>query len=394
MLARWTALGIAVAATLALGAGSDQADPPAHTPPDAPAARGQTRIAVSVTRCGTGWTDIAPGQQHFLLQNTDTRSGEVLLTDARTAAVFAEVEPLGPGTTTSLEIFLGSGRYAFRCAMEDEATVVGPTVTVPGSVTTPVAPVLAVTQGDLIEATKNYETYVRGRIPHVIRLTARLQAAIGAGDLSAARPAWLAAHLEYERLGAAYDAFGPLDTAINGTPNGLPDGVKDRDWSGFHRLEYGLWHGESARSLEPPAAGLMAAMTSLRAQFAPVQIAPLDLSLRAHEITENAVQFELTGQSDFGSHSNLATVRANLDGTRAVLAIIRPLLTGRYPQLPTLDGEVARTGTDLDRLRGRTGWPALDALPTGERERINADLSQLSELLAPVASILEPRRPS
>ena len=44
---------------------------------------------------------------------------------------------------------------------------------------------------------------------------ADLKNAIDRGDLAAARSAWLPAHLQYERLGAAYDAFG-LGTAPDG----------------------------------------------------------------------------------------------------------------------------------------------------------------------------------
>ena len=49
-------------------------------------------------------------------------------------------------------------------------------------------------------------------------------------------------------------AFGDADGVINGTDAGLPGGVHDPDFTGFHRIEYGLWHGESTRSLKAPAA--------------------------------------------------------------------------------------------------------------------------------------------
>ena len=38
-----------------------------------------------------------------------------------------------------------------------------------------------------------------------------LAADVRGGNLGAARTAWLTAHLTYERLGAAYDAFGDFD---------------------------------------------------------------------------------------------------------------------------------------------------------------------------------------
>jgi iron uptake system component EfeO len=388
VLTRPARLGIPVLLVLALAACSDG--------PTAPAAASGTEITVSVSRCGAGWTDVSPGQKHFVLHNTDTRAGEVLLTDASTAAVYAEVEPVGPGSTANLDIALGSGRYTFRCAMEDEATVVGPAVTVPGHVRRPVEPVSAVTQADLITATKAYQDYVRGQIPVLVRLTTSLRGRIAARDLPGARRAWLPAHLEYERLGAAYDAFGDLDGEINGLPSGLPGGVHDPDWAGFHRIEYGLWHGSSAAALLGPAGALLTAVRRLGGDFASAQIDPLVLSIRAHEIAENALEFELTGRSDFGSGSGLATVSANLDGTRTVLGIIRPLLTSRYAALGVVQSMLTRTSADLAVLHpsSRAVWPALSSLSTRDRELLDADLSRLTELLAPIASILEPRRAS
>jgi iron uptake system EfeUOB component EfeO/EfeM len=54
--------------------------------------------------------------------------------------------------------------------------------------------------------------------------------------------------------------------------------------------------------------------------------AHLDLGLRTHEILENALQFQLSGHDDYGSGTTLA----NVDGTRELLSLLRPALTGRY----------------------------------------------------------------
>jgi iron uptake system component EfeO len=347
---------------------------------------GAQTVLVSVDRCGSGWTAPTAGLTHFTLRNVDTRSGEVYLTDAASGAVYAEVDPIGAGTTAPLTVELGGGSYAFRCAMEDEAPVVGPTVRIDGAPLASPTPVQAVSQADLIQATQQYEAYVKGRIPALRQLTATLRADIDRGDLVRARADWLPAHLEYERLGAAYGAFGDLDGEINGTPTGSPDGVSDPEWTGFHRVEYGLWHGQSAAALRPAADALGEAVDGLTAEFADAQIDPLDVSIRAHEITENALQFELTGKTDFGSGSNLATIGANLDGTAAVLGILHPLLTSRYPQLDATTALLAKTRRDV------TAGGSLAALRTPQRELLDADLSQLSEDLAPIASILEPRR--
>ncbi|MDH6212841.1 iron uptake system EfeUOB component EfeO/EfeM [Streptomyces pseudovenezuelae] len=212
------------------------------------------------------------------------------------------------------------------------------------------------------------------------------------GDLAGARTAWLPAHLEYERLGAAHDAFGDADGEINGTDAGLPDGVHDKDFVGFHRVEYGLWHGRSAGALKVPATALAKAVTALRDSWAQTRMNPAQLGLRAHEILENAVQFELTGRTDYGSGSNLATARANLDGTREVLSRLRPLLATRYPELPSLEGQLDRAQDTLDGFRRGGAWTPLDRLSRTRREDVDAVLGDLVERLASVATLFDPRR--
>lgn len=380
---RFVAAVAAVAAVAVLAGCSSSPSPARHK--DAP-----VTIDVSVTSCGTGWTHPSVGHQDFLLRNTDTNPGEVYLTDARTGAVFASVDTLGAGTTANMSVDLGGGHYAFRCVMQDQNVVVGPTVTLTGTANVVSPSVLPVSQQQLIGPTKQYEAYVIRQLPTLAGDVGRLRADIDRGDLVRARTDWLPAHLVYERLGAAYGAFGDADTAINGLPDGLPGGVHDRGFTGFHRIEYGLWHGERASTLAPFADRLARAVAGLRKDFPRAQIDPVDVAIRAHEITENALQFELTGQSDFGSGSNLATVAANLDGTSTVLANLKPVLTGRYSAQARLDRALARARHDVT---AREGTP-LFRLTRAQRERIDSDISALSELLAPVAEICEPRRTS
>lgn len=337
-------------------------------------------VQVSVNDCGAGWTSTRAGTEQLTVHNTDYRPGEAQLIDPKSGAVYADVEPLGPGTTVSLRVSLSAGSYAWRCLMEDESQITGSTVRVTGSAHGSTPGVVPVSQADLVPATRAYEAYVKGQLPRLVTLTDKLHTDITDGRLADARTDWLPAHLEYERLGAAYDAFGDLDGAINGLPDGLPGGVHDAKWTGFHRLEYGLWHGQSKVELTPYADFLARDVQALRHEFATTEIDPLQISIRAHEISENALQFELTGRTNFGSNSNLATVRANLEGTQAVLRIIHSLLVTRYKQLPQTQQLLATTEHDIDIH--------------ADHERIDSDLSELCELLAPIASMLEPRRTS
>jgi iron uptake system component EfeO len=351
-------------------------------------------IAVSAEHCGRGWSDPHSGQQTFVLTNRDIVTGEIFLTDATTGAVYAVVDDVAPGASADLVIDLGSGHYAFRCAMSDRNVSTGRSVTVPGHARGGTPPVEPVSENDMIPVATHYQASIAAALPGLDRLVVALDSDIHSGDLVRARTDWLAAHLAYERLGAAYGAFGDLDGAINGTAEGLAGGVTDPAFTGFHRIEYGLWHGQGGSDLAPYADRLVSDVTALGAVLASAQVDPLDIAIRAHEIAENSLQFELTGATDYGSGTNLATAEANLEGTASVLDLLRPVIAPRYPELAEVDRLLATTRTDLDAMKVDGTWTPVGMLPTAGRERIDSDFGELTELLAPIASICEPRRTS
>ncbi|WP_425508511.1 EfeM/EfeO family lipoprotein [Streptomyces roseirectus] len=335
-----------------------------------------TTVRVAVGECGEGWREPEGGRQVFDLENTSGAAAEVDLVDARTGAVYGEVEGLGPGTERALRVTLGDGAYAFKCLPDDADAVTGPTVRISGSGVRSGPAALPVTQQDLIPPTLAYQRWIQARTVELAEKTDVLAADVDRGDLAAARADWLPAHLVYERMGAAYGTFGDADEAING------------DATGFHRVEQGLWHGESAASLRAPADRLDAAVHALQKSWPDERMDPADVGLRAHEIMENAVQFELTGRTDHGSGTNLATTRANLDGTRQLLTFLRPLLKTRDAGLTALDAAMNRAQHTLDTVDTKP----LAQLTRAQREKVDADVGALVERLADVATLTDVRR--
>jgi iron uptake system component EfeO len=319
---------------------------------------------------------------------------EAYLENADTGAVYADFESIGTQATLSVTVTLGDGNYRFVCLAADEDPIQGAMVTIKGSgVTTGLTPgVEPVTNNDLLDITKAYESWVAAQLPALVADTATLNTAVAAGDLTGVPALWLTAHLDYERLGAAYGAFGDLDGAINGTSDGRPDGVADVGFTGFHRIEYLLWHGGSAADIAASTAQLLMDVTALQTEFATAQIDTLDIGLRAHEIMENAIEFELTGRTDYGSGTNLATIDANITGDRELVTLLRPVLATRM----SLDGadswlNTAQAMVSAQR-HGDGSWTVLGALSQPDREKINSALSELTEQLAPVAAITDIRR--
>ena len=81
-----------------------------------------------------------------------------------------------------------------------------------------------------------------------------------------------------------------------------------------------------------------------------------------------------------------------MDGTRALLDILRPLLTPRDPELPRMDAALAKLHDLAEAQRRPDGtWTALAQLTTAQREALNSAAGGAVELLASVATICEPR---
>jgi iron uptake system component EfeO len=351
-----------------------------------------TTVEVAISGCGNGWTHPKAGHQVFELHNTSSSAAEVYLTDPTTGAVYGEVEGLAPGTVRPLGVTLGNGSYAFKCLPDDADAVTGPTVRITGSKVRSGPAAVPVTQQELIPPTLAYQKWIQARTVELARKTDVLRAAVDHGDLAAAREAWLPAHLVYERMGAAYGTFGDFDGAVNGTTAGLSGGVRDAGFTGFHRVEYGLWHGESASGLRGPADQLAKDVHALESSWPSRRMDPADTGLRAHEILENTVRFELTGRTDYGSGTNLATARANLDGTRVLLGYLRPLLKTRDADFAELGDWMERAQHTLDGFDHSGKWTPLAQLTRPQREKADADLGGLVERLADVAALTDVRR--
>ena len=246
---------------------------------------------------------------------------------------------------------------------------------------------------DLEAPVHAYRTYVQQNLPRLLAAARHLAADVDAGDLIRARTDWLPAHLDYARLGAAYASFDDFDTRIDGTPDGLPGGIDDPSWTGFSRIEYGLWHGQSAAQVRPFMTGLVADIRGLIRDFPSEDADPADLPLRSHEILENALESQLTGAADFGSGTTLATLDANIDGTEAVLGTLTTLIAVRQPALlAAINHGIGLLRADLDACRDTNGdWTAVSALTQRQHQQLDGDLGALLEQLAVVPNLLQER---
>ncbi|MGH3209288.1 MAG: iron uptake transporter permease EfeU, partial [Trebonia sp.] len=249
----WLVAGVLVAAP-ALAAGVTIAALPAA------ATSAASTVTVSRTDCAPQWSTAATGTQTITVTNNSGLAGEINLDNA-SGAVVGEIETIGPGTSAALTATLGAGTYTFRCLMGSLAATLSQPVTVSsttgsaGTNETVAAPVAVkpVTVSDLTPPNKLYQGYAAAQLTDLATTVTAIQADLRHGNIPQAKKDWLTAQLDWERVGASYDSFGDLGLAVDGLPDGLRGGVNDTGFTGLHRLEYGLWHGQPATELLPVA---------------------------------------------------------------------------------------------------------------------------------------------
>jgi high-affinity iron transporter len=386
---RRVVLGL-IAAVVVLGAGitawavSDSHGAAAGAPDSA-------TIAVAGYTCADGWSPPHSGQRELTVANTGSSVVDVTLVGAANNLVYGEVDDMGPGVTRTMTAVIPPGRYRIDCTYSENATVPSPVVTVTGPPVDDAHPYRPVTFFELEAPVTEYRHDVSAGLAILSTATDHLRLLADTGQLTQAKSAWLTAHLDYERLGAAYDTFGSFNDEIDGRPNGLRGGVDDPSWTGFLRLEYALWRGQPAATVARVADVLDQDVHGLVAAFPDQSVVINDLSLRTHEILENTLQFQLTGESDEGSHTNLATALANVQGTQMTLGTIAPLLDLRSPTLlASLQSDLNQLTSILDGYRSPDGtWTPVQSLSRSRRETLDGVIGNYLETVSPVPDLLE-----
>lgn len=357
--------------------------------PAKPAAAGA--VTVTEAACAQGFSGASAGQQRITVTNKSGKSGEITLVDSGDAVV-GEIETLGPATTADLSATLGGGSYRFVCYLAGQKETRSEQFTVTGGGEAP-KPVARVTKDDLDGANAKYQDYVLTVLPAVESGLNRVKAALGGGDTAGAKAAWLDAMTAWEKVGASYNSFGEAGTAVAGLPDGFADGVRDPEFSGIRRIEYGLWTGEPSATLTAQVDKTLEGLTKVRTDLRTDDIAgdPITLTKRAQEILEDALRDHLTGVSDQGAHAGYAATAADVEATRAVLRVLEPLLAPRVPDLlPTARRELDDITKALDAVKRPDGtYPPLEQPALALRQKINGTVGQALETLSAVPNLLE-----
>ena len=284
--------------------------------------------------------------------------------------VMGEVENIAPGLSRELHVELPAGTYETACKPGMSGKGIRGALKVSGSA----QPLTA--DAELADATENYQRYVKSQTAALLDKTKEFVDAVKAGDVAKAKALFPVARTYWERIEPVAEIFGDLDPKIDGREEVIEEGM---EFTGFHRIEKDLWSHRRHQQGRPDRRPLLADVKEIVAKANAEKLSPLQLANGAKELLDEVASGKITGEEDRYSHTDLWDFAANLEGSKAAVAALRPVLEERAPELVTqLDTEFAAVEAALGKHREGDGWKLHTELSKAELKELSDAINALA----------------
>ncbi|GAA3609654.1 peptidase M75 family protein [Nonomuraea rosea] len=367
---------LALAGLTACGSGGT---PAASSGSPGSAAPGKVTVAASDTECKVAASEVAAGTTTFAITNGGSKVTEFYVY-APGDRVMAELENIVPGLTRELITELPAGAYETACK--------------PGMIGKGIRNALKVTgehkaltaDAKLADAVTSYKRYVKSQSDTLLVKTQEFVDAVKAGKIEEAKELFPISRTYWERIEPVAEIFGDLDPAIDAREADLAEGEK---WTGFHKIEKDLWITKDISKDGPVADKLIADVKTIVAKANAAELTPLNLANGAKELLDEVATGKITGEEDIWSHTDLWDFDANLEGSKAAVQSLRPVLEERAPDLvKTLDEKFAAAEAALAVHQEGDGWKLHDKLSKAELKTLSDAINALAEPISKIAPVV------
>ncbi len=369
-------LSLLASGAIVLAAAACGSDAPATTTPGGP-----IEVIATDTECRVARTDAPAGTSTFKVTNSGTKVTEFYVYAAGDR-VMGEVENIGPGLSRDFHVELTAGTYETACKPGMIGRGIRGAFTVTGDA-------LSLTEdAELAAAVESYQRYVRSQTDALLVKAQEFVDAVKAGDKEKAKALFPISRTYWERIEPVAEIFGDLDPKIDGREEVIEEGM---EFTGFHAIERELWITGDISTSGPMADKLMADIREIVALANEEKLSPLQLANGAKELLDEVATGKITGEEDRYSHTDLWDFNANLEGSKAAIAALRPVLEDRAPALVAeLDKQFAAVEAALSKHRVGDGWQFHNELSEADLKVLSDAINALGEPVSKVAAVVSP----
>lgn len=349
-----------------------------------PQANSDVNIAVNDDACEPASLTIPAGKTTFVINNKSTRPLEFEI--VKGVLVVEERENIAPSFTQKMTTHLEAGEYEMICGLLSNPRA-KLTVT-PNANAAPIA-VNTATVEQLTPPIAAYKSYVLNETKALVAKTEAFVAAVNAGDINKAKSLYAPTREHYERIEPIAELFSDLDSSIDARADAYKLQEKDADFTGFHRLEYALWSQKSVKEMKPIADKLLTDVKALEKQISELSFPATKVVGGAAVLIEEVANGKISGEEERYSHTDLSDFNANVEGSKKIVELFRPLIEKNDPALlKKVDDNFVTVDTILAKYKQGTGWASYDKLTKADRKALTAPITALAEDLAKLRGTL------
>lgn len=340
-------------------------------------------VSVSATSCEPNAMTVPGGKRSFEIVNTSDRPIEWEILDG--VMVVAERENIPPGFRQTLTAQLAPGKYEITCGLLSNPRGVL-TVTDSEEARAAAADVgLRKFLGPLSE----YRVYLVLQSARAVAEAEDLAELIEAGDLDEARAQWKAARLPYKRVEPLAYRLSDLENAIDPMAEYLAKREEDPGFTGYHRIEYGLFEENTTDGLAPVANRLVSDLKALKKRLAEVKLDPALQMDVPKDMSRQLAEGKIVHGEDRYAQTDLQDIAANFEGIAKVTGLLQSVVQPVDPDLTeAIDAKVAAIAAELDALRTEDGFPSYDEVDEAARNSLAQAFNELATTLDRLSAVI------
>lgn len=235
----------------------------------------------------------------------------------------------------------------------------------------------------LVTPVAEYKIYVTQQVKELVADTHAFTQAVKDGDLAKAKALFAPTRTHYEAIEPIAELFSDLDASMDSRADDHEQAEKDPGFTGFHRIEYGLFEVGSTDGLAPYADKLMADTLELQKRIATLTFPPEKVVGGAAVLMEEVAATKISGEEDRYSHTDLWDFQANFDGSRKIFELFRPLIAKNDPAfVEKVEANFSKVDTILAKYKTKDGFETYDRLSDADRKVLAGAVNTLAEDLS------------
>ena len=243
-----------------------------------------------------------------------------------------------------------------------------------------------VTTSALDGVTAEYREYAINEIEAFVSATEEFTSAVMDGDVEKAKELYAPARMHYERAEPIAEVFGDLDPKIDAREGDVPED----EWTGYHRIEYGLWEENTTKGYEEYAEQLLKDVQLLRAKVETVDVTPDLLITGAVDLLNEVSTSKVTGEEDRYSHTDLYDFVANVQGAEEIFNLLKPAVEEKDAELATnIETQFAAVNSLLDAQKDGDGYKLYTDLTKEQVKEFSQAVDALAEPLSQIGIVTE-----